>query len=114
MQPSLEIAFWVALLTFPLIQIVLVILVQQDPDVLIRYLTKYGTATNLASFVPFLFVVIYAIVFLVSNPSGWNMVTAIIVGIVGILSMISLLQLQSFAADVALQKSIKTPGRRKS
>jgi hypothetical protein len=103
---SLEIAFWVALLTFPLIQIAIAMLIQirLDADDLIRYLTTCGVSINLASFVPLLFAVVYAIVFLVSVPSGWNMAAAIVVGIVSILAIISLLQLQSFAAKAALGK----------
>lgn len=109
MQASLEVAFWVALLTFPLMQIALLLLAQASPDVIIRYLTTYGVGINLASFVPFLFAVVHAIVFLVSDPSGWNVATATVVGIVSVLVVISLLYLQSFAAEIALKKSIVTP-----
>jgi len=114
MEASLEVAFWVALLTFPLIQIALLLLAQADPDLMIRYLTTYGVGINLASFVSFLFAVVHAIVFLSSAPSGWNLTTAVIVGIVSILAIISLLQLQSVAANIALKKGVPPPRRRRS
>jgi hypothetical protein len=106
MPPSLEIAFWVALLTFPLIQIVLSMLVQADLDILIRYLTGWGVCINLVSFVPFLFTVIYSIVFLVTSRSGWDTATAVVVGIVCIVAIVALLKLQAYSARVALVKSI--------
>jgi len=115
--PSLEIAFWVALLTFPLIQIVLSVLARADVDILIAYLTTWGPCFNVVSLVPFLFAVIQAIVFLVSTPSGWNTTTAVAIGIVSILAIVALMQLQSFSAKVALTNSIKNASprpRRKS
>ena len=116
--PSLEIAFWVALLTFPLIQIVLSLLARADLDTLIRYLTTWGVCFNLVSIIPFIFAVIYSIVFLVSTPSTWNTTTAVVIGIASILALITLFQLQSYSANIAINNSLKKPSppraRRKS
>lgn len=107
MPPSLEVAFWLALLTFPLIQIVLSLLAWADLDILINYLTtSWAVCVNFVSFVPFLFAVIYSIVFLVRSPSGWKIATAVVVGIVCILAMAALLKLQAYSARVALVRSI--------
>jgi hypothetical protein len=105
---SLEVAFWFALLTFPLAQFAILLLAQIDPNVIIRYLTMHGIWINLASFVPFLFAVVHAIVFLVSDPPGWNIATATIAGIVSVLVIILLPQLQSVLAISALGKFPKT------
>jgi hypothetical protein len=114
-QPSLEIAFWVALLTFPLLQIVLSMLARADIDNLIRYLTKWGICFNLASIIPFLFAVIYAIALLVSAPSAWNTATAVVIGVTSILTIVALLEMQSLSASIALansaEKAEKKPRR---
>ena len=108
---SLEAAFWFAILTFTLIQIVMLILTQGDPDVVMSYLTGYGFTikfVNLVSFIPFLFAVVHAIVFLVSTSSSWNVAAATMIAILSVMVIVSLLYLQSLAVERTLKRCIPT------
>lgn len=109
LPPSLEATFWFTILTFTLIQVSLIILTQGDPDVVMRYVTAYGFAikfVNLISFIPFVFAVVHAIVFLVSTSSSWNVAAATMIAIVSVLVIVSLLHLQSLAAEKNLIRTI--------
>jgi len=112
-QASLEIAFWVALLTFPLMQIAVLLIAQADPDTMIRYLTTSGLLINMGSFAAFVYAVVHAIVFLASESSGWGLATSVIAGVSGLVTVVALIQLHSLAANIALAKGAVPRQRRR-
>ena len=113
MQASLEIAFWVALLTFPLMQIAVLLIAQADTDTMIRYLTTWGLWINMGSFAAFVYAVVHAVFFLVSDSSSWGLATAVIAGVSGLVTVVALIQLHSLAANIALAKGVGPPQRRR-
>jgi hypothetical protein len=105
LPPSLEVSLWVAVLLFPLIQVTISIIAWRDIDIFISFGADFGPIINAVSFLVIWYPIIHSIVFLCSDPSGWNITASIFIIFAAFFSTITLLKVQHTIVTQALKKA---------
>lgn len=103
MPASVEISFWVAILVFPLLQVIFSVFMVFNADTAIDFVSGPIRLLYLIIYLPLVFSMTHAIVFLLSGkPDNWSVALATVSIVVVVIVVVALYYLQCRLLDAAL------------